>query len=139
MISVKWERTYHFTLWIPRCAEIRDFHMQGTNASIILLGRNRIRIEECIEQGPPTLVKVSKMIHSKPDLDDVTLKAYANEVFSYSRRLAAENPILNEYFTHFLQNHEQGNPVYYADFAGGLTTENRDLQQRVFLYDMMLV
>lgn len=83
--------------------------------------------------GPPTMVKVRKFIHPKPDMDDMTFKAYANEVFSYSRKLAADNPILNDYLSHFLQNHEQGNPIYFADFAGGLTTENRDLQQQVFL------
>lgn len=118
---------------IYRCAEIRDFRMQGTNASLVLLGRGRIILDECVDLGPPTMVKVRKFIHPKPDMDDMTFKAYANEVFSYSRKLAADNPILNDYLSHFLQNHEQGNPIYFADFAGGLTTENRDLQQQVFL------
>lgn len=105
--------------------------MQGTNASIVLLGRNRIRLTECINMGPPTMVKVKKYINPPLDLDEITMKAYANEVFSYSKKLGHDNTILAEYLTHFLANHEEGNPVYFADFAGGLTTENRKLQQRV--------
>ena len=31
----------------------------------------------------------------------------------------------------FMQRREPDNPLYFADFAGGLTLENRELQQKV--------
>lgn len=105
--------------------------MQGTIANLVLLGRNRIKMDNLVSLGPPTMAKVHKIVHSNPDFDEVTYKAYANELFRYSRQLVVDNPMLNDYMTQFLHSHEPNNPVYFADFAGGLTIDNRELQQRV--------
>ena len=59
------------------------------------------------------------------------MNAYANEIFSYTQLIAAANPILNEYLTLFMQRRETDNPLYFADFAGGLTMEHRELQQKL--------
>ena len=121
----------YFLPFICRCAELQDIRMIGTNASIVLLGRSRISIRECIQLGPPTLVKVDRIPPPVNDLDEVTINAYSNEIFSYTQLIAASNSILGEYLTLFMQRRETDNPLYFADFAGGLTLENRELQQQL--------
>ena len=116
---------------ICRCAELQDIRMVGTNASIVLLGRSRISIKECVQLGPPTLIKANRIPPPVNDLDEVTINAYSNEIFSYTQLIAASNSILSEYLTLFMQRRETDNPLYFADFAGGLTLENRELQQRL--------
>ena len=103
----------------------------GSNASIVLLGRSRIQIKECVQMGPPTIIKAFRIPPPKNDLDDITMNAFSNEIFSYTQLIASSNPIINEYLTMFMQRREPDNPLYYADFAGGLTLENRELQQKV--------
>lgn len=124
--------TYEWTdSLISRCAELQDIRMVGTNASVILLGRSRISIKDCVQLGPPTLIKADRIPPPVNDLDEVTMNAYANEIFSYTQLIAASNPILNEYLTLFMQRRETDNPLYFADFAGGLTMEHRELQQKL--------
>ena len=66
--------------------------MVGTNASVILLGRSRISIKECIQLGPPTLIKADRIKPPVNDLDEVTLTAYTNEIFSYIQTSPPRTP-----------------------------------------------
>ena len=106
--------------------------MAGANTCITLLGRCRISIKECIDLGPPTLITANRVPPPVNDLDDITMTAYTNELFSYIQKLLASNPIIND-LKRFIQQRETNNLLYLADYAGGLTVENRDLQQKVAL------
>ena len=118
-------------------ATIRDIKIEGTVANVVFVGKHRIRLEECVELGPPTLVKVNKIHHNSHTFDDVTFKAMENEVFNYTRMLTKNNPVLNDFKDHFLMNHEQHNPFYFVDFVGCLATADRTSLQRVFILSIL--
>ena len=128
---MKLERRVFYFRVIHRFAEIQSFQMTGTNASILFLGRSRIQIKECVQVGPPTLIKAKPLTLLMHDLDDVTMGAYMNEISSYTRLVSSMNPILGDYLGMFMQRHEIDNPLYLADYAGGLSLESRELQQKL--------
>lgn len=117
------------------CAELHDVTTVGSTVKIMLLGRGRIKIKECVQMGPPTIIKAIRIPPPENDLDEITMKALSNEIFSYTQLITSSNSIINDYLSRFMQCREPDNPLYFADFAGGLPLDNRELQQKVEVFE----
>ncbi|CBK19616.2 uncharacterized protein [Blastocystis hominis] len=130
--STRSERTtlvsYHFTF---SCAEFRDLRMTGNSASLIVSGLARIRIDSMVEKGPPMIVKASKLPYLSENLDEITMKAYSNELLSYVDLLMAQNPLYKQLFASFEKEYSGSrDPLYLANLAGYMPFAKReDLQK----------
>ena len=126
--------TYSFVplLLTISCAEFRDLRMTGNSASLIVSGLARIRIDSMVEKGPPMIVKASKLPYLSENLDEITMKAYSNELLSYVDLLMAQNPLYKQLFASFEKEYSGSrDPLYLANLAGYMPFAKREDLQKV--------
>ena len=130
--------TYSFVplLLTISCAEFRDLRMTGNSASLIVSGLARIRIDSMVEKGPPMIVKASKLPYLSENLDEITMKAYSNELLSYVDLLMAQNPLYKQLFASFEKEYSGSrDPLYLANLAGYMPFAKREDLQKVRFFD----
>lgn len=78
------------------------------------------------------IVKATKYPQTPDNLDELTIKALSNELFSYVETITAQSPIHKHYFMSYEKEFPATrDPLYLTNFAGYMTFCNREDLQKV--------
>ena len=111
-------------------AQVHSMVKSDVGTQLLLLGHRRINIDEFINIGPPTNVKVSHWKKSQMNVITPAIKAYSNELVAAARELIKLNPLAQEHMQQWVSRIELSDPFKLADFAAAMTTaDGHDLQK----------
>ena len=111
-------------------AQVHSMVKSDIGTQLLLLGHRRINIDEFINIGPPTNVKVTHWKRSQVNVISPAIKAYSNELVAAARELIKLNPLAQEHMQQWVSRIELSDPFKLADFAAAMTTaDGHDLQK----------